>query len=98
MNETGSYPGQPWLWLFQLWYHVKPFSSSDSVDVWAVYLTGIGTVLLLLVPFIPGLRDIPRWVPLHRLIWRHEERGEAGVAAGTGTASQIGTPSAGAPS
>ena len=22
MNETGSYPGQPWLWLYQLWYHV----------------------------------------------------------------------------
>ena len=22
MNETGSYPGQPWLWLYQMWYHV----------------------------------------------------------------------------
>ena len=22
MNETGSYPGQPWLWLYQLWYHL----------------------------------------------------------------------------
>ena len=22
MNESGSYPGQPWLWLYQLWYHV----------------------------------------------------------------------------
>ena len=21
------------------------------------------------VPFIPGLRSIPRWIPLHRLIW-----------------------------
>jgi hypothetical protein len=40
------------------------------VDVWAVYLTGIGTLLLLLVPFIPGLRDIPRLIPVHRLIWR----------------------------
>ncbi len=59
MNETGSYPGQPWLWLFQLWYHVAPFNNSPAVDVWAVYLTGIGTLLLLAVPFIPGLRDIP---------------------------------------
>jgi hypothetical protein len=25
---------------------------------------------LLLVPFIPGLRDIPRWIPIYRLIWR----------------------------
>jgi len=22
------------------------------------------------VPLIPILRDIPRWVPIHRLIWR----------------------------
>jgi hypothetical protein len=70
MNETGSYPGQPWLWLYQLWYHVAPFNSSTSVDVWAVYLTGLATILLLLIPFIPGLRDIPRLVPAHRLIWR----------------------------
>jgi hypothetical protein len=77
MNETGSYPGQPWLWLFQLWYHVAPFSNSASVDVWAVYLTGIATLLLLLIPFIPGLRDIPRWIPVHRLIWRSRERPRA---------------------
>ena len=70
MNETGSYPGQPWLWLYQLWYHVAPFSNSASVDIWAVYLTGVATILLLLVPFIPGLRDIPRLIPVHRLIWR----------------------------
>jgi quinol-cytochrome oxidoreductase complex cytochrome b subunit len=70
MNETGSYPGQPWLWLFQMWYHISPFQSSDNIDVWAVYLTGIGTILLLFVPFIPGLRDIPRAIPLYRLVWR----------------------------
>ncbi len=70
MNETGNYPGQPWLWLFQMWYHVSPFQNSGSVDIWAVYLTGIGTILLLLVPFIPGLRDIPRAIPVYRLIWR----------------------------
>jgi hypothetical protein len=70
MNETGNYPGQPWLWLFQMWYHVNPFGDSASADVWAVYLTGIATLLLLLVPFIPGMRDIPRLIPVHRLIWR----------------------------
>jgi hypothetical protein len=75
LNETGSYPGQPWLWLYQLWYHVAPFSNSASVDVWAVYLTGIATLLLLAIPFIPGLRDIPRLIPVHRLIWRPERDG-----------------------
>jgi hypothetical protein len=80
MNETGSYPGQPWLWLYQLWYHVAPYSNSASVDIWAVYLTGLGTILLLLVPFIPGLRDIPRLIPVHRLIWRTWDRPEPGPA------------------
>jgi hypothetical protein len=28
------------------------------------------TTLLMLVPLIPGLRDIPRWIPIYRLIWR----------------------------
>jgi hypothetical protein len=70
MNETGQYPGQPWLWLYQMWYHVSPWQNSGSVDIWAVYLTGLGTLLLLLIPFIPGLRDIPRVVPVYRLIWR----------------------------
>ncbi len=82
MNETGNYPGQPWLWLYQMWYHVSPFQSSDAVDIWAVYLTGIGTLLLLLIPFIPGLRDIPRWIPLHRLVWRSWYRSADAPPAG----------------
>ena len=70
MNETGSYPGQPWLWLYTLWYQVRPFDNSTNVDLIAIYLTGAATILLLAIPFIPGLRDIPRLVPVHRLIWR----------------------------
>jgi len=86
MNETGSYPGQPWLWLYQMWYHVSPFQSSASVDVWAIYLTSICTLLLLLVPFIPGLRDVPRVVPLYRLVWRswYRSPSSAGTPGGPG--------------
>ena len=91
MNETGSYPGQPWLWLFQLWYHVKPFSSSDSVDIWAVYLTGLATVLLLAIPFIPGLRDVPEVIPVHRLIWRSGNRRPKQPAETAGTTGPVGT-------
>ncbi|MGO8960453.1 MAG: cytochrome b N-terminal domain-containing protein [Streptosporangiaceae bacterium] len=83
MNETGSYPGQPWLWLYQMWYHVAPFNNSASVDIWAIYLTGIATLLLLLIPFIPGLRDIPRLIPLHRLIWRGGPWTTSGTPAGS---------------
>jgi hypothetical protein len=28
MNETGSYPDQPWLWLYQLWYQVPGWTNS----------------------------------------------------------------------
>ncbi len=74
MNETGSYPGQPWLWLYTLWYQVPGFDNSTNVDLIAIYLTGAATILLLAVPFIPGLRDIPRFIPVHRLMWRDWNR------------------------
>jgi hypothetical protein len=85
MNETGSYPGQPWLWLYTLWYYVPGFSASANVDMIAVYLTGVATILLLLIPFIPGLRDIPRWIPVHRLIWRNWEPATTGTGEGPGS-------------
>jgi hypothetical protein len=84
MNETGSYPGQPWLWLYQLWYHVPGWRNSLNLDLIAIYMTGVGTLLLLFVPFIPGLRDIPRVIPVHRLIWRswgQQPGGQAGAKA-----------------
>ena len=83
MNETGSYPGQPWLWLYQLWYQLPGFRTSANADLIAIYLTGAATLLLLCIPFIPGLRDVPRWIPVHRLIWRDWNR-----QAASGTASQ----------
>jgi hypothetical protein len=90
MNETGSYPGQPWLWLYTLWYYVPGFSASANVDMIAVYLTGLATILLLLIPFVPGLRDIPRWIPVHRLIWRTWEPVTAGTGEGTGGIGLVG--------
>ncbi len=85
MNETGSYPGQAWLWLYTLWYQVPPMKTSSNADlqVWAIMM--ILTVLLALVPFIPGLRSIPRWTRIYRLIWRQHYRDiSAKTAAGKG--------------
>jgi hypothetical protein len=70
MNETGNYPGQAWLWLYTFWYQIKPFSTSDNADALVWGLMALLTLLLLLLPFIPGLRSIPRLIPLHRIIWR----------------------------
>jgi hypothetical protein len=70
MNETGNYPGQAWLWLYTFWYQVKPFSTSGNADalVWALMM--LLTLVFVFVPFIPGLRSIPRISRVYRLIWR----------------------------
>ena len=78
MNETGLYPGQTWLWLYTMWYQVFPFNSTTGIvglnagnaDLGIIILMTVLTAALALVPLIPILRDIPRWVPIHRLIWR----------------------------
>ena len=74
MNETGNFPGQAWLWLYTLWYQVPPMNASSSGDfqVWAIMM--ILTLGLALLPFIPGLRSIPRWSRVYRLIWRQHYR------------------------
>ena len=70
MNETGSYPGQAWLWLYTFWYQVKPFSTSGNADALVMVVMALLSLGLLCVPFVPGLRSLPRWIPVHRLIWR----------------------------
>jgi hypothetical protein len=70
MNETGNYPGQAWLWLYTFWYQVPPFATSDNADaqIWAIM--AILSLAFVCVPFIPGVRSIPLYLPVYRLIWR----------------------------
>ncbi|MET4782802.1 hypothetical protein [Glaciihabitans sp. UYNi722] len=71
MNETGNYPGQSWLWLFSAFYQVEPFKSLPNADLVVLMIVVALTVLLMLVPLIPGLRSLPKIIPIHRLIWRN---------------------------
>ena len=82
MNETGNFPGQAWLWLYTMWYQVPPMKTSSNADlqVWVIMM--LLTLVLVLVPFIPGLRSIPRWVGLYKLIWRRHYRELAGTHSG----------------
>jgi hypothetical protein len=70
MNETGNFPGQPWLWLYTYWYQVSPFDTSRNVDAQVWGIMAVLSLVLVLVPYIPGLRSIPRWTRVYRLIWR----------------------------
>ena len=74
MNETGSYPGQVWLWLYTFWYQIKPFSTSPNADILVLAVMGVLTLALILIPFLPGIRDLPRRIPIYKLIWREHYR------------------------
>ncbi len=74
MNETGSWPGQPWMWLYTMWYQISPMSTSGNGDVEVLAIMTVLSLLLLFVPVIPGLRKIPEKIPLYRLIWRNYYR------------------------
>jgi hypothetical protein len=79
MNETGSYPGQVWLWLYTFWYQIKPFTTSwaANADIAVMAVMGVLSIAFVLVPLIPGIRDLPRRIPIYKLIWRDYYRGLA---------------------
>ena len=60
MNETGSYPGQVWLWLYTFWYQIEPFKESPNADALIFVLMGVLSLAFICIPFIPGLRTLPR--------------------------------------
>ncbi|HEV2637145.1 MAG TPA: hypothetical protein VGX23_18470 [Actinocrinis sp.] len=74
MNEIGNFPGQIWLAPNTFFYQISPFNTSANGDalVWGVVLV-LGAILIFL-PFIPGVRSIPRALPVYRLIWREHYR------------------------
>ena len=74
MNETGSFPGQVWLWLYTFWYQIKPFSTSANADILVMAVMGVLSLAFVLVPLIPGISDLPRKIPIYKLIWREHYR------------------------
>lgn len=76
MNEAGSWPGQIWLAFWSVWYQLPAFNNpdggtlTDNADA-IIFFILMGLILVfILVPWIPGIRDLPRWIPLHRLVWK----------------------------
>ena len=74
MNETGSYPGQPWLWLYALWYQVEPIKSSSNADIQVLLIMGLLSLAFICIPFIPGINALPRKIPIYKLIWKEHYR------------------------
>ncbi len=74
MNETGSYPGQPWLWLYALWYQVEPMKSSPNADIQVLLIMTVLSLAFICIPFIPGVNRLPRKIPIYKLIWKEHYR------------------------
>lgn len=74
MNETGSYPGQVWLWLYTFWYQIEPFKSSENADALIFALMAVLSLAFVCIPFIPGLKGLPRHLRVYRGIWRDHYR------------------------
>jgi hypothetical protein len=74
MNETGNYPGQAWMWLYTTLYQIWPFNvaplATTAGDLAPMITISILSLLILLVPWIPGLNRLPRYIPVYRLIWK----------------------------
>lgn len=83
MNEVGNYPGQTWLAPYTFWYQIAPYNSSGNGDalVWGT-MAVLGAAFVFL-PFVPGLRSVPRLIPVHRLIWRHHYARQASARPDT---------------
>ncbi|MGD0765714.1 MAG: hypothetical protein ABR978_05350 [Dehalococcoidia bacterium] len=69
-NETGRFPGAWWLWPYSFLYQIRPMSTSANADIEAMGIAAGAFLLLILLPFIPIVRWLPRYTGIHRLIWR----------------------------
>ncbi len=71
MNELWNYPGQFWLILYAVPYHIPAIASSTSADLWVgTLLVIVGMLMQLFLPWIPWVRDIPRLIPFYKIIFR----------------------------
>jgi hypothetical protein len=97
MNETGSYPGQVWLWLYTAWYQIKPFSTSANADILVMGMMTLLSLAFVAIPFLPGVRSLPRRIPIYKLIWRDHYASLAPTPTPAATASAPRPPAATAP-
>jgi hypothetical protein len=83
MNETGNYPGQAWLWLYTMLYQIPPYTTAwaANTDALAVLTVTILTLILMFLPWIPGLNRLPRYLKVYRLIWKDYYREQRDAAS-----------------
>jgi hypothetical protein len=69
INEVGNWPGAWWLFPYSFWYQWGYGANGSSADLYAMLMTALVTLPFIFLPWIPGLRSIPRLTRLHRIMW-----------------------------
>lgn len=69
INEVGNWPGAWWLFPYSFWYQWGPGATIQSADLYAMLMTGLVSLPFLFLPWIPGLRDIPRGTRVYKFMW-----------------------------
>ncbi|MDA8334786.1 MAG: cytochrome B6 [Peptococcaceae bacterium] len=83
MHDEGPYPGPWWLTPYTFLYQVPPWSVSPDGDLMAGVTMTIVFLVLLFWPFIPGLNKLPKYLYIHKIIWRDYYRAvRSGKVAG----------------
>ena len=75
-HEVGNLPGPWWLWPYAIWYQLPKLKDDPNADAIVGTIMVVFFLLLLFIPFIPVLKQLPRWIPAYRIIWRdwYEQR------------------------
>ena len=69
---------------------MPPFTNPGfPTDLGVVLMMTVLSLGLLLIPFIPGLRDIPYWIPIHKLIWRTQPPANGRGSTGSVTPGDV---------
>ena len=74
MNGRAAIQAETWLWLYTVCVQVEPFKGSENADILVMLVMGVLSLAFVCIPFIPGIRGIPRRIPIYRLIWREHYR------------------------
>lgn len=70
MNEVGNWPGAWWLAPYSFWYQWGYGATGAAGDLYAMIATALVFALpALFLPWIPGLRSIPRLTRVYRVMW-----------------------------
>ena len=74
MNEVGNWPGAWWLFPYTFWYQWGYGADGASADLFVIIMTVLFALPFIFLPWIPGLRDIPKATRVYRLMWRDHYR------------------------